>query len=264
MKRNILFLIGVIIPLFTYAQKPQSVDLNIVYIGNSITQGVMLESPLVEAPGAQACQWLRLQPEMKTVKNSNQGVSGSTTVDFLPISGTLFQRVILATDTLKETTSTLLFSIMLGTNDSAINGPNGAPVSPQQYHTNMKVIIDELLRLYPQCMVVLNRPLWYSPNTYNSAMYLKEGLGRVEKYFPQLEALVSSYAKTHPQKVFMGDTDAFEYFKTNYLTAFVAEPGNAGTFYLHPTKDGAVKLGEFWGKAIYKVIKNYHCPEKPL
>lgn len=238
-----------------YAQESKNRDLNIIYIGNSITQGAMLKSPSTEAPGVQACQWLQQQPGVGTVKNSNQGASGCTTVDFLPISGTLFPKVLQATDALKEPTSTLLFSIMLGTNDSAIKGPNGAPVSPQQYYTNMQVITDELLKLYPQCLILFHRPLWYSPNTYNSAMYLKEGLRRLESYLPQLEALVSSYGQTHPQRVFMGDTDGFEYFRTNYLTAFVAEEGNAGTFYLHPTKDGAAKLGEFWGKAIYKVIQ---------
>lgn len=255
MKRKLSLLATVIIPIFMYAQTSRNKDLNIIYIGNSITQGTMLKLPSTEAPGAQACKWLQQQPDAGTIKNSNQGISGSTTVDFLPISGTLFPKVLQATDALKEPTTTLLFSIMLGTNDSAVKGPNGSPVSPKQYYTNMKVIIDELLERYPQCLVILHRPLWYSPNTYNNAMYLKEGLKRLENYLPQLEALVSSYGQTHPQKVFMGDTDAFDYFKANHLTAFVAEEGNAGTFYLHPTKDGAVKLGEFWGKAIYKVIQ---------
>lgn len=256
MKRNLLLIIGIIIPTFIYAQKPKNTDLNIVYIGNSITQGAMLKSPLIEAPGAQACQWLEQQSGIGVVKNSNQGIGGSTTVDFLPASETLFPKVVQAANALtKQKSGVLLFSIMLGTNDSAIKGPNGSPVSPVQYQTNIKVIVDELLKLYPTCVIILQRPLWYSPNTYNSGMYLKEGLRRLENYLPRLEALVETYTQTHARRVFMGDTDAFDYFQTNYATAFVAEDGNAGTFYLHPTQIGAARLGEFWGRAIYRALR---------
>lgn len=250
--RKFLLLLCIATPLLLQAQ--QKVELNIVYIGNSITQGALLKNPAQEAPPAQASLWLQKQPAMK-VEYSNQGVSGATTVDFLPASQTLFPKVKQATHLLKNNPqATLLFSIMLGTNDSAVKGPNGAPVSPQQYYTNMKVIMDELLSLYPHCLMVVHRPVWYSPNTYNSATYLKEGLLRLESYLPQLQALVGQYQARHPKQVFMGDVEAFEYYKANYLTDFTPEEGSAGTFYLHPNKKGAAKLGEFWGKAIYKVI----------
>lgn len=88
--------------------------------------------------------------------------------------------------------ATLVFSLMLGTNDSAIKGPNGSPVQPAQYKTNVKVIADELLALYPDSRIVLHRPIWYSPNTYNGAMYLKEGLNRLERYFAEINQLVEA------------------------------------------------------------------------
>lgn len=249
--RKLLLLLCMAIPLLLHAQ------LNIVYIGNSITQGALLQNPSQEAPPVQASLWLQQQPGIAALEYSNQGVSGSTTVDFLPASQSLFPKVKQAADLLKDKSqTTLLFSIMLGTNDSAVKGPNGAPVSPQQYNTNMKVIIDELLSLYPHCLVVVHRPIWYSPNTYNGAIYLKEGLHRLESYLPQLQSLVLRYGYSHPNRVFMGDTNAFDYYKANYLTNFTPEDGNAGTFYLHPNKKGAAKLGEFWGKAIYKVVGN--------
>jgi hypothetical protein len=53
----------------------------------------------------------------------------------------------------------------------------------------------------------------------------------------------------------MGDTEAFDYFKANYLTDLIPEEGNAGTFYLHPNEKGAAVLGEYWGKAIMKVVE---------
>lgn len=232
--------------------------LNIVFIGNSITQGVLLEDPKHDAPPVKAALYLRKQQSViGTVRYSNQGVSGSTTVDFLPQTELLFPKVVQAADQFKdETWATLLFSVMLGTNDSAITGPNGSPVSADRYRENMKTILDKLLALYPKCKIVLHRPVWYSPNTYNGAKYLEEGLNRLQSYYPELQALVLDYSKRFPGQVFLGDTDGFDYFKTHYKEELFPEKGNAGTFYLHPNKEGAAALGELWGKAIFGAIEN--------
>lgn len=233
----------------------EKLQLNIVFIGNSITQGVLIKEPGVNSPPAKACRYLQGLPLVGSVDYSNQGLSGQTTVDFLPASNTLFPKVIAAADQLKkEKNATLLFSVMIGTNDSAIKGPNGAPVSPVQYYTNLKTIIDELLHRYPDCKVILHRPIWYSPNTYNSSMYLKAGLKRLESYMPQLEQLTTAYGLTHPGQVYIGDRDAFDYFCTNHAQELIPEDGNAGIFYLHPNESGAAKLGEFWAKAIYRIL----------
>lgn len=230
--------------------------LNIVYIGNSITQGVLIDQPVRNAPPVKASIWLKSQEDIGIVRYSNQGVSGNTTIDFLPASNTYFPKVKKAADEFKdEDWAELIFSIMIGTNDSAIKGPNGSPVSPQQYYTNLKVIIDELLHLYPKARIILHKPIWYSPNTYNSSMYLKAGLERLESYYPQLESLCKTYKETYPGHVFIGDTNAFDYFKTNYEEELIPEDGQAGIFYLHPNVSGATRLGEYWGKAIYRIIK---------
>ena len=232
-------------------------NLNIVFIGNSITQGALLEDPAHEAPPVQATLFLAKQPDVGAVKFSNQGVSGCTTTDYLPQTETLFPKAVAAAGQFKdETWATLIFSIMLGTNDSAIVGPNGAPASPAKYYENMRAIIDQLLALFPDCKVVLQRPVWYSPNTYNGAKYMEEGLNRLQSYYPEIQSLVLDYSKRFPGQVFMGDSDGFDYFKTNYLTDLRPEDGNAGTFYLHPNKKGATVLGQFWGKSIYKVINS--------
>ena len=230
--------------------------MNIVFIGNSITQGALISTPSHDAPPVKAALYLTKQPSVTSVKYSNQGVSGCTTTDYLPTTETLFPKAKEAADKFAdETWATLVFSIMLGTNDSAITGPNGAPASPEKYEENMKAIINQLLALYPSCKIVLHRPVWYSPNTYNGAMYLKEGLNRLQSYYPVLQSLVEEYAKRFPGQVFMGDTEAFDYFKANYLTDLIPEEGNAGTFYLHPNEKGAAVLGEYWGKAIMKVVE---------
>lgn len=229
--------------------------LNIIFIGNSITYGAGLEETRHDAPPVKAAMFLKKQPNIEVVKFSNQGVSGCTTVDYLPETETLFKSATLAADKLKdETWATLIFSIMLGTNDSAIRGTNGCPVSSEQYYKNMKAIVDKLLALYPDCKIVLNRPIWYSANTYNGAMYLEEGLNRLQSYYPELQKLVFDYSTYFPGQVYMGDTEGFNYFKSNYLTDFQPEEGNAGIFYLHPNKKGAAYLGELWGKAILNIL----------
>lgn len=255
MKKSIVLLVCLVYTLSCFAQQEAKKQYAVVFIGNSITQGVLIDNPEKNAPPVQAIRYLSLQPEIELYAYSNQGVSGMTTVDFLPAQQTLFPKVAEAAKGFYNNgKSVLIFSIMLGTNDSAIKGPNGSPVSAVQYFTNMQVIIDELLALYPEAIFVLHRPVWYSPNTYNSAMYLQEGLERLISYSDKLDSLVTRYAQKHPRQVFLGDTEAFDYFKANYNTEFIPEKGNAGTFYLHPNISGAAKLGEFWGKAIYKVI----------
>ena len=131
---------------------------------------------------------------------------------------------------------------------------NGCPVAPERYYENMKTIINRLLALYPNCRIVVHRPLWYSPNTYNGAKYLEEGLRRLQDYYPQIQRLVDYYASHFPGQVFLGDTKGFDYFKENHLTDFQAEKGNAGVFYLHPNEKGAVRLGELWSEAIRQAL----------
>jgi lysophospholipase L1-like esterase len=226
-------------------------DLDLVFIGNSITQGAKKE----EAPPATACQYLRTLKEAKSVEFLNNGISGFTTVDFLPTPDGAFADMVKAVHQLhKDNERILIFSISLGTNDSAEEGPNGSPVSPKSYHKNLKSITDKLLAEFPGCKVVYQQPIWYSTTTYNHSKYLAGGLARLQSYFPELKALVTEYAQTNPGHVFTGDLKAFEYFRNNYLTDLIPESGNAGTFYLHPNKKGNIELGRLWGDAIFQSI----------
>lgn len=249
-------LIGCFIAV-THAQQT-----NIVFIGNSITQGVILDNPLEEAPPVQAVRWLEQEVPGK-IEFRNCGVSGKTTVDFLPATNTFFAKAKAAADELLKENSTLIFSIMLGTNDSALRGNTKSRLQPEQYYTNMKAITDELLRLYPASRIILNRPIWYSPTTHNTSTYLQEGLDVLQSYFPMLKKLAADYCTTFPGQVILGDTTAYDFFKDN-RSLFYAENGNSGTFYLHPNKAGAQKLGEFWGKAIKQVVKQNDWTEYPL
>lgn len=213
-----------------------------------------MNDPATEAPPATASLWLRKQKGIGVVEFSNQGVSGFTTVDFLPSTNTVFPKADAAAAAFADKHATLVFSIMLGTNDSASDGPNGSPVSPEQYHDNLKAIIDSLLQHFPNAKVIIQRPIWYSPSTYNSARYLQEGLTRLQTYFSEVDQLVTEYTATKPHHVFASGRDAFDYFKENHLTYLRAEQGRQGTFYLHPNKKGSEVLGVFWAKAIYQSI----------
>lgn len=232
-----------------FAQKR---GLMVVYIGDSITAGAGITDASDYATAI--CDDVLRATGFDALKSSNQGHSGYTTVDFLPGSNT-FAAVEQAADAFKNASGILVFSIMLGTNDSAIEGPNGSPVAKEKYYQNLKTIVDKLLNDYPGCKVVINHPLWYSPNTYNGARYLQEGLDRLQSYFPQIDKLVSSYNKSSKGRVFVGDTAAFAYFEKNHLTSLQPENGHQGTFYLHPNETGAKALGQFWAKAITNAIK---------
>ena len=80
-------------------------------------------------------------------------------------------------------------------------------------------------------------------------------MNHLKKYYPQLKRLVKEYRETYPGRVFLGDTGAFNYFEKYHLTKVQAEDGNSGVFYLHPNKEGAADLGQFWCDAIYSVLK---------
>lgn len=232
-------------------------DLNIVFIGDSITHGARLKDPTTQAPPVFATAYLQNKNSFGNVKFSNQGVSGFTTVDFLPATNKAWPKVVAAANTFYvDKSAMLVFSIMLGTNDSAISGPNGAPVSPVGYRENLKTIADSLFARYPDCSIIINHPIWYSTNTANGhSTYMQEGLTRLQTYFTQIDTLIKTYKISHPKHVFLGDTKAFKYFKRNYLTDLGEEKGPHGAFYLHPNENGAIKLGDYWGKAIAKALK---------
>jgi lysophospholipase L1-like esterase len=232
----------------------QKRDINIVFIGDSITYGAGLPDRNTQAPPVICANYLKTQTKIGTVEFSNQGHSGYTTLDWLPGTRALNDAEA-AARAFTNQQAQLVFSIKIGTNDSAVKGTHGAPVAVNDYRANLKIIIDQLLKDFPGCKVVVQHPIWYSPNTYNGSMYLQEGLTRLQTYIPVIDELVKTYKATNPKQVFVGDTKGFKYFEKNYLTDFQPENGHQGTFYLHPNPKGAVALGDFWGKAIVRFLK---------
>jgi lysophospholipase L1-like esterase len=232
---------------------PISPVYNIVFVGDSITYGATLANPATQASAVQCMQSLGTRFNM-AVRMSNQGHSGSTTVDWLPSSPYntgYFQAAVAAAATLETNESgQLIFSIMLGANDSAQSGTDGSPVPATNYQQNLQVIIDQFLTNFPDAFVFVHYPTWYSTNTHNGALYGPAGAALLKTYMPAIDLLVASNTVLHPEQVFVGDKLAYGYFETNYLTLLTPESGVDGTFYLHPNAAGATVLGAFWANAI--------------
>ena len=223
-------------------------NINLLFIGNSITAGATLSNASTQAPPILARAMVE-QATGITTNVYNGGHSGITTLGFLPGRDD-FIRVMAAAKAYKKNNGGLIyFSIMLGTNDSAISGTEGAPVSTDTYGANIRKIIDALIAGVPECKIILNYPIWYSPNTHNGARYLEEGMNRLHSYYPVLDAIVGEY-----EQVYAGNRDVWEFFEDN-KALFTAESGNSGTFFLHPNALGATRLAEIWTRSILELAK---------
>lgn len=223
-------------------------NINLLFIGNSITAGATLSNASTQAPPI-VCRALVEDATGVTTNVYNGGHSGITTFGYLPGRDD-FTRIVSNAKALKKNNGGLTYiSIMLGTNDSACSGTEGAPVNPDVYGDNIKTIIDKLIKEVPDCRILLNYPIWYSPSTYNGAKYLQEGLDRLHSYYPVLDAIVAQY-----EQVYAGYRGVWDYFENNFAL-FTRESGNAGYFYLHPNANGAKRLAEIWANSLLELIR---------
>lgn len=242
-------LLAVISTLCLSAVAQEVRPVQIVFIGNSITQGARLADPATEGPAPQTRDIL--VDRGYDVSILNRGLSGTTTVDWLPDGvSRCFSPLISTTDEFFSSGAHHIFSVMLGTNDSAETTCNGAPVSPERYARNICLIVDTLLTRYPDAHVILNYPIWYSPSTYNGARYLQSGLNRLKSYHP----IVSLISANGSERIHAGFPEAYCAFE-NHPELFDEENGNAGKFYLHPNREGARLLAKFWADAIEEVLR---------
>ena len=260
--KRLLFSLFSISFLFAYGYAKRSA--NIVFIGNSITYGALHQQRELTAPPTQCARWLCQQEEMDTVYFRNCGRSGKTSYHFLPDAKevipagdmTYFGDVVAKTRELVKAHPSLplIFSIKLGTND-AVERKHNAHTEPDTYVKNLTVIIDSLLRLWPDAHVVLNRPIYNTSDyvTKNGSVASKKSLKMMNTYYEQLPKVVNNCKAGH---VHIGDTDAYDYFKQHYKTdAFEEKDARGKSYWLHPNEQGAQKLAEYWGKALLSVLK---------
>lgn len=236
---------------------------NIVFIGNSITYGALHKQRETTAPPAQCAHWLSEQDGIDTVYFKNCGRSGRTTYHFLPRAAdvipagdkTYFGDVVAKTRELVKAHPTLplLFSIMLGTNDT-VERPKNEHTSPANYANNLVQIIDSLLTLWPDAHVVLNRPTWYYPDyhTRGGSIATKKSLRLIAEYAQQFPLIAS---RCKPGHVHIGDSEAYAYIEQHHQTDVFEEKDARGkSYWLHPNEQGATRLAQFWGKAMLPVL----------
>jgi len=221
---------------------------NVVFIGDSITQGVGAPDGQHAAP-ALCAEELHALLGGTAVYFSNQGHSGHTTQDYLPGGQDYAGAQAAARALMAAHPGTLIFSIMLGTNDSANGGPHDAPLPAEGYRTNLKALLARLAADFPSATTVVQHPLWYSPNTHNGCDYELTGLERLTTY----DAVIHDVATHSGAHVREGDTRGFAFFAANYLTDLAPENGQNGTFYLHPNARGAANLARLWAVALIAV-----------
>lgn len=236
---------------------------NIVFIGNSITYGALHKERELTAPPAQCARWLSQQDGIDTVYFKNCGRSGRTTYHFLPNAAdvvpsgdkTYFGDVVAKTRELMKAHPglPLIFSIMLGTNDT-VERPRNEHTSPDDYVKNLTTIIDSLLTLWPEAHVVLNKPTWYYPDyqTKGGSIATKKSLKLIDTYAAQFPRIVANCKAGH---VHLGDADAYAHFQKHYKTDVFQEKDARGkSYWLHPNEQGASRLAEYWGRALLPVI----------
>jgi hypothetical protein len=238
---------------------------NIVFIGNSITYGALHQQRELTAPPVQCARWLCQREEIDTVYFKNCGRSGKTTYHFLPNKAdvipagdpTYFSDVVKQTRELVKGHPglPLVFSIMLGTNDS-VERKHNSHTTPDSYVKNLCVIIDSLLTLWPDAHVVLNKPIWYYPDyvTKGGSIASKKSLKLLDIYYDCFSQVAN---RCKAGQVHIGDNEAYGYFKQHYKTDVFEEKDARGkSYWLHPNEQGAKQLAAYWGRALLPVVKD--------
>jgi len=259
--KRLFFVVALLVALTAQAQDR---SFNVVFIGNSITYGALHKQREQTAPPVQCARWLSGQEGIDTVYFSNCGRSGKTTYHFLPNAAdvipagdkTYFADVVADTWKLVKAHPALplVFSIMLGTNDS-VERKHNSHTTPDDYVKNLCAIIDSLLTLWPDAHVVLNKPIWYYPDyvTKGGSVASKKSLKLLDTYYDCFAKVVARCKAGH---VHVGDRDAYEYFKNHYKTDISEEQDARGkSYWLHPNETGAKQLAAFWGEVILPVLK---------
>ncbi|MBQ4380004.1 MAG: hypothetical protein II806_01855, partial [Bacteroidaceae bacterium] len=149
--RNKLYILLLSALFASLTVKAQRQSYNVVFIGNSITYGALHNQRELTAPPVQCARWLSQQDGVDTVYFKNCGRSGRTTYHFLPNAAdvipagdkTFFPDVVAKTRELVKANPglPLIFSIMLGTNDS-VERKHNSHTEPDNYVNNLCAIID--------------------------------------------------------------------------------------------------------------------------
>lgn len=224
---------------------PQS--LNIVFIGDSITSGYLMKDPVRDAPPVYAAAWLKGQSGITNVLFRNCGKPGYRTDQFLPDRlNSAWSEVKQAGESFRNVPGTLVFSVMLGANDSA--GYNDTGIHPpERFKADLNALVKALCVSFPKAIIVIHHPTGYTkaPGTYPETLAL---------YKSEIDSLVEEMAVTHPGRVFLGDVEAWAFFDGNRETHWFREMRENVPYHVHPNERGAAVIGQLWGEAIARAL----------
>ncbi len=145
-------------------------------------------------------------------------------------------------------------SIMLGTNDAK----DSVATSPAQYQANIETIIAALKALRSDMKIVLNKPVWFQPDTGYGTDFSTASLGRVAQYHTMLAQLADGTS------IVVGGLTAYNQCEIHGWSGTMGEsnPANATTAYppaptggksylvdgLHPYDGGSEMIAKLeWG-----------------
>ncbi len=241
--KTVLFLAAALLggPAGVFAAEPYK--LNIVFVGDSITYGYLLSDPQKEAPPVQTVAWLKEQAGVGRVQMKNCGRNGYRSDQFLPEAVDSAWPLVQAAGTaFQKDGGTLVFSMMLGANDSAL-----ATHTPEKFGQHLASLVALIITNFPSAQVVIHHPIFLSkvPSSHPE---------RLKTYCPVIDEQVTSMSEPYSKRVFVGDTKAWNYFAEHHQTLYFEEIRDRKPYYVHPNKQGSVILGAYWGKAIYETV----------
>ncbi len=156
-------------------------------------------------------------------------------------------------------------SIMLGTNDAK----DSVATSPAQYKANLQTIIAALKALRSDMKIVLNKPVWFKPDSGYGSDFSTAALGRLSQYHAVLDQLADGTS------IVVGGLSAYGEIQTYGWTGTPggSNPANATTGYppaptggksylvdgLHPYDGGTEMIAQLeWGpNAVKAVLGNF-------
>jgi len=239
------------------------------WIGDSITAGYATsKATYTKSPATYAEAFLKVDSAFSDAYTmpiagamANFGLSGKTSADMV---GRLPQ-ILGQTRFLGST----FVGIMLGTNDSK----NSVATAPAQYKANIQTLIAGLKAVRGDIKIVLNKPLWFTPDTGFGNDFSTASLARVAEYRTMLDQLADG------TNIVVGSLTASNEIQTCGWTGTSGKPNVANSILtypptptagqsflvdgLHPYDGGSEMIGKLeWGPNAKKAILGNFTPAK--
>lgn len=256
---------GVLGGLIRTNSPPPQINVVPFWIGDSITAGYATSvNASTKSPAAYAHAFLNSSSGFLTNFTMSfpgqihiYGIAGRTSTQAVNgLAGIIGQARI---------TGATFANIMLGTNDSR----DSVATSPDQFKSNIQTIITALKAQRRDIRVVLNKPLWFRPDTGYGIDFSTGSLGRISQYRSVLEQLADG------TNIVVGGVTASDEIQAHGWTGTTGQnnPSNATTSYppaptgsqsyltdgLHPYDGGSEMIAKLeWGpNAMNAVLGNF-------